>query len=173
MKIYIINGSGGCGKDTFVDKVQTFIGNINVVHNISTVDPIRNCMHGLGFDNKDSDYRKFISGVKQLWIECSDGPFEYVVSTIESISSKDNGEIAFVHSREPIEIDRFKMLFGQLGHTCSTVLVEADTRVPVINTNDSDANVRKYTYDVTIDNNGSPDDLDMAVLRFLHKEDLT
>lgn len=55
--IFIINGSGGVGKDTFVEMVQVELNNIlkkfHTVINFSSVDKVKEIAKEIGWDGKN------------------------------------------------------------------------------------------------------------------------
>jgi len=149
-KIIIINGSGGAGKDSFVN----YCGEFKKVLNISTVDKVKEAAKILvGWDGtKDDASRKLLVDLKRLSIEYNDAPTKYILSKAEEFKNS-NDEIMMIHIRESEEIDKAKNLLN-----AKTLLV-TNPNVPIITTNDSDAKVNEYNYDYIIINDGSLDDL--------------
>lgn len=149
-KIIIINGSGGAGKDTFVEYCSEY----RKVLNVSAVDKVKEAAKILvGWDGtKDDKSRKLLVDLKRLSIEYNDAPTKYIVAKAEEFQTSED-ELMFIHIREAEEIEKTKRLLG-----ASTLLV-TNPNVPIITTNDSDAKVNEYNYDYTILNDGSLDDL--------------
>lgn len=174
MHIYIVNGAPGSGKTTFEQYVQDIIK--EDVYIMSTVDTIKKAAQVLGWDGiKTPESRKFLSDLKQLWIEWNDGVFKDIkhrLSVIEKhyevydISS--NRAIVFIDSREPAEIDRLKRELG-----ARTILIERpsgadDARI----LNSSDRDVNNYTYDIKIINSGNLDYMRQFTEKFIEVENL-
>lgn len=159
-KMFILNGSGGSGKDTFAmlcDKYTPYC-----VRHCSTVEPIKAAASILGWNKqKDEKSRKFLSDLKDLCTVAFDTSFNYVKEEYEN-AQDDDIEFLFVDSREPEEIKRFVEQFG-----ARTIYIDAIKRVPPIITNHADANVANYKYDYYIDNNGTLDSLKEIVFEFM------
>lgn len=149
--VVIINGSGGVGKDTFVEMCSQFM---KCTH-ISSVDIIKDAARMIGWNgDKDEKSRKFLSDLKMLSTNYNDGPYEYVMTCIKEFLWSSKLEILFVDVREPNEIERIKNNVEDVY----TLLIR-NPRVPHIISNDGDAGVNNYTYDYTVLNDGSIDDL--------------
>jgi len=146
-KVFIINGSGYSGKDTFV---KLFNKNTeSTVFNISTVDNIRDCLTTLGykFDKMIPESRKLMCDIKEFLVKYDDIPFKFVVSEYETYSNFMNDFVLFIHCREPEEIDKFKKYFGDI---CNTLLIRRKgIDVP---DNKADMGVENYDYDFIVDN---------------------
>ena len=139
----IINGSGGVGKDTFVDYCRIFAN----VTNISSVDKIKEAAKLLGWsDGKTEDDRKFLSDMKVLSTGYNNFPYEYLKQNIAKFMEDKSSNVLFMHIREPEEIDKIKKEFG-----CITVLVQ-NINKRRIDSNMADANVCNYEYDYIINN---------------------
>ena len=159
-KIFIINGSGGVGKDTFVE----LISKENVIMNVSSVDKIKEIAKLIGWNgtSKTEKDRKFLSDLKMLTSEYCDMPFQYMKERVEEF----NSEICiatcmFLHIREPEEIERAKKEFN-----AETILITRDA-VEHIKSNMADANVYNYKYDYTITNNGTIEELKNVAEHFI------
>lgn len=151
--VFIINSSGGVGKDTLINIVSKYYLTINV----STIDIVRKAGNMLGCINKTEDDRQFLSKLKELADEYYKHSINYVMQQYESfINSKYN--IMFIHCREPHNIDEIKSHIPN----CKTLLV-TNKNVKHINSNKSDGNVYKYNYDYTINNDGSIEELEDKV----------
>ena len=141
-KIVIINGTGGCGKDTFVDICSKY----KKVYNFSSIDSVKEIARIIGWNGTKSDKdRKFLSDLKKLTTDYNDFAFNSIKDAI-NIFNKSNDELMFIHIREPEEIkkvvDKFKV---------KTLLIKRQNQ-ELIETNSSDANVEDYNYDYIIIN---------------------
>lgn len=144
-KIVIINGSGGVGKDTFVEFCRIYAN----VTNISSVDKVKEAAKILGWNGVKTEVdRQFLSELKSLSSVYNDNPYEYVESNVHKFMNDNSSYLMFIHVREPEEIERIKGNFG-----CITLLIKNDN-VDKIVSNDADANVENYKYDYIIYNDG-------------------
>ena len=158
-RIFILNGYGGVGKDTFVDLVSHYIPTIH----FSSVSKVKEIAKAIGWDGgKTEKDRKFLSDLKLLCTEYNNMPFN---SMREKVSEFLNGDAnaLFIDIREPNEIEIAKQAFN-----AETVLVKRDS-VTHITSNTSDANVYNYQYDYIIENNGDLADLNNAAKMFVNK----
>lgn len=157
-KVFIINGSGGVGKDTFVSLVSDVV-KFGVL-NYSSVDKIKEIAREIGWDGgKTEKDRRFLSDLKILCAEYNDLPFNSMKQKYEEFLSG-NWSVMFLHIREPNEIEKAKAVFS-----ANTVLVRRDS-VKHITSNMADENVYNYSYDYEINNNGTIDDLLSEAIRF-------
>lgn len=157
-QIFIINGTGGCGKDTFVKYVFSAL-NMNP-NNISYVDRVKELAAIMGWNGgKTERDRKFLSDLECLTTEYSDLPYLDIQEKIE-IFKTSFSSLMFVHIRRPYQIERAKNDFG-----AKTVLVINDN-VQKVTSNIADANVANYAYDIIVNNNGTEDDLRETAKRF-------
>ncbi len=157
-QIIVINGSGGVGKDTFVEFCQKYCK----IKNISSVDKVKEAARVLtGWNgSKDEKSRKLLVDLKQLGIQYNDAPFKYIVESAEEFQ-KTEDEIMFVHIREIEEIEKVKKA------TNAKTLLVTNKNVPIITSNESDKNVMNYQYDFYIKNDGTLEDLDMVAKKFI------
>lgn len=160
-KIFILNGTATCGKDTFADMVKE---NTSAVH-YSIIKPITDILSGLpkevqvDMSNKDERLRKLISDIKLALEEYSDYPYRKVKNFIEYANGK--WEFIFIDMREAHNIERLKKEYG-----AKSVLI-TNKRAPKITSNIADAQVDEIDYDIKIDNNGTLEDLRKEVVEFI------
>ena len=171
MKAYIINGMGGCGKDTFVDMLR-----VEMVYseptpqiqrriiNVSSVAQIKKmASEYFGyFGQKTPDWRKFLSDLKDLQTKTCDGPFKYMLSLYSDNRLSNN--IMFFHIREPDEIKRLVEATG-----AETILLTRDGLEANFG-NHADDGVANYEYDHVIENNGTLKDFKETVRLFVNKQ---
>lgn len=174
--IVIINGKGGCGKDTLINLLDR-----SKFHPIvlSTVDEIKRAAEILGWNDHDKSdaARKFLSDIKSISQQFNNYPNRYIVNTIEnqvkflmgalrpgSEFGVTRTPVFFIHCREPENI--FRLIHDiAASETCVsyckapiTLLVRrAETTAHTYN-NVSDDNVELYPYDCVIENDGTPED---------------
>lgn len=165
-KIIIINGCGGCGKDTFIEIMSTILTDQNNrVENLSTIDPIKEVALQLGWDNtKDDKGRLFLVELKQAWKKYNNGPVKYINKRIKRCCNiKDLGFYIFVHCREINEINEFKNLYPE---SISLLITRPGIQ---IESNSSDMFVNDYEYDYFIENDGEIDQLTLKAQNFADK----
>lgn len=157
-QIIIINGTGGSGKDTFVN----FCTEFTKVTNISSVDKVKEAAKILvGWNGeKDEKSRKLLVDLKQLSIKYNDFPMQYIKSEYENFIQNDS-EYLFIHIREISEINKIKKMLN-----AKTLLIR-NPNVNLITSNDSDGNVYKYNYDYIIENDGTLEDLKVKAEKFI------
>lgn len=157
-KVIIINGTGGSGKDTFVQFCSEFAN----VTNISSVDKVKEAAKSLvGWNGeKDEKSRKLLVDLKQLSINYNNAPTKYVEEQY-NLFQKSNSEYLFIHIREISEIEKIKKMLN-----AKTLLV-VNPRIALITSNESDGNVYKYNYDYTIENDGTLEDLKQKARQFI------
>lgn len=158
-KVFIINGSGGVGKDTFCE----YIGHYAKVKVISSIDLVKDYASKMGWNgSKTPRDRKFLSDLKDLLTKYNDYPFRDICQKVLWFKEDDN-EFLFIHIREPEEIDRAKREFN--AHT----ILMVNDNVKGIYSNHADARVLEYNYDIVIDNSGTLKDLDIIAKDFVEK----
>lgn len=158
-KVFIINGSGGVGKDTFCE----YVGHYAKVKVISSIDLVKDYASKMGWNgSKTPRDRKFLSDLKDLLTKYNDYPFRDICQKVLWFKEDDN-EFLFIHIREPEEIDRAKREFN--AHT----ILMVNDNVRGIYSNHADARVLEYNYDIVIDNSGTLKDLDIIAKDFVEK----
>lgn len=169
--ICIINGAGGCGKDTFIHAA----GMTASVTQISSIKPVKTLANFIiqasepaapfsdiavaaEEDNKTLRYRKLLSDLKRVWTDFCNGPENLMLCSVcDMITNQINGgesyDIIFAVIREPDKIESFRdRVIGSLGLPCITMLIKSWID-PKDFDNDSDAGVEDYPYDLTVINN--------------------
>lgn len=160
-KIIILNGFGGCGKDTFVNickkKVKTeHWSSINFYKIITTQ------MGWLG--TKEQKDRKFLSDLKRLSLQYNDKPFELTKERIELFLNKYNeNSLLFIDIRENEEIQK---IIQEYPSNIIKVLI-TNNRIKNNFENYSDAYVYDINYDYVIDNSETIDELEENANIFL------
>ncbi len=157
-QIIIINGSGGVGKDTFVEYCSKYAK----VLNISSVDKVKEAATVLAGWNgeKDEKSRKLLSDLKEIGIVYNDAPLKYICNMVEEFNHSDN-ELMFIHIRECEEIAKCQKVIN-----ANTLLV-TNKNVPEITSNHSDKEVKDYSYDYYIANDGTLEELEQIAKKFV------
>lgn len=166
MKIVVINGVGGSGKDTFVHFVQDAYNQYPqrfTVGNISTVDFVKQIATDCGWTGvKEERDRKFLSDLKDLLEEYNNLPNRMVDRAIKHFEQT-KVKVVFVHCREPKGIDYFVKKYGAI-----TLLIH-NPNIEPITSNHADANVADYDYEYIIENDGSLEDLRKKAIDFYNE----
>lgn len=165
-QIFVINGYGGVGKDTFVELVSLELNDIlkrfHTVINFSSIDKIKEIAKEIGWSGKKSEKdRKFLSDLKVLASEYCDMPFKSMRNKVNEFLNDEESICLFLHIREPEEIRRAVKEFG-----AKTILIVRNS-VKHITSNVADKNVLNYTYDFVVENSGTIKDLDEKVKDFI------
>lgn len=189
-QVFIINGSGGVGKDKFVELVKNHSYKLfgetknkdmrahvqtTEIQNYSSVSKIKEIAKIIGWNGEKTEKdRKFLSDLKLLTTEYNDMPLNDMKKYANIFmngdrSSSINGElrpdrILFLHIREPIEITKAVKAFEE--YNAKTILVKRDS-VEHITSNMADENVYDYNYDIVIENNGTLEELRNKTKQFL------
>ena len=157
-QVYIINGSGFSGKDSFVEFVSKYIPTMN----FSSVDKIKEIARIIGWDGRKTEKdRKFLSDLKLLCTEYNDMPLNSMCEKVKEFLNNNYYNLLFLHIREPEEIERAKKEFN-----AKTILIKRDS-VKHITSNISDANIYNYNYDVVINNSDTLEELEGKAKCFL------
>lgn len=158
-KVFILNGSGGVGKDTFVSLVSKYIPTIH----FSSVTKVKEVAKVIGWNGgKTEKDRKFLSDLKLLCTAYNNMPLNSMKEKVSEFLNSD-AKALFLDIREPNEIEIAKRTFK-----AETVLIKRDS-VKHITSNMADENVFNYQYDYVIENNGDMNDLDNAAKMFVNK----
>ena len=164
-QVFIINGSGGVGKDKFVSLVSCNIQSpyLYAVINYSSVNKVKEIAKQIGWDgvSKTEKDRKFLSDLKLLCTEYNNMPFNDMKEIVNKFNSDKLAYMLFLHIREPEEIEKAKNAFN-----AKTILVRRDS-IEHITSNMADENVFNYNYDIVINNNGTIEELDDKALDFV------
>lgn len=156
-KIVIINGSGGVGKDEFVNICSKLVK----TSNISSIDKVKDAakIFGWGGGKTEKD-RLFLSNLKEVWDKYNGGSMAYIAESICAFVRSED-QLLFIHVREPRNIDAIKLCFE-----CETLLITSN-RVNKIQSNMADANVEDYDYDHVIHNDYTLDHLKQSAELFI------
>ncbi len=168
MKIIVINGCGGAGKDSFIERCME--SDKYEVYNISSITFVKKIAEIAGWDGKkDARGRKFLSDLKDAMTEYNDIPFKRVLSTINDIlfsyrqfDMDTSNVIFFVQSREPKEIERWKK-----DYNARTLLIRRPQAEKKQFTNHADIDVFEYDYDYEYWNINDFDALRFDALQFI------
>lgn len=157
-QVFIINGSGGHGKDSFIEALNNLFWKECVVGNYSSIDKVKEIAKAIGWDGtKTERNRKFLNDLKLLTIAFNDMPLNDIKEYTNSFMSNDTtNRILFLHVREPEEIAKAINAFKE--YNAKALLVKRDSAKHIVS-NMADGNVYDYNYDIVINNNGTLTDL--------------
>ena len=168
MKLIVINGSGGSGKDTLVQMCQLI--RPHKIYNISMIDAVKQQAESFGWNkDKDEKGRRFLSDLKDAWERYNDGPYDLIKYRIELIKKKElikysntDDIIVFVHAREPNDIERLVKDFNAF-----TLLIR---RPSIEHTygNHADDDVENWGYDMIYENIGDLEDMEVEAHMILN-----
>ncbi|MBR1988233.1 MAG: hypothetical protein IKA36_04230 [Clostridia bacterium] len=159
----VINGVGGCGKDTLVKFTSKYFW----VKNVSSITPIKNIASVIGWDgSKDEKSRKFLSDLKKLTTDYNDYTLNYLLREQKDFLSSPE-EIMFVHIREPEEIAKF--VSNSLLKTYTLLVRPREELKGKYYGNKSDDEVENYNYDFVFDNSKSIEESKKSWLEFFRK----
>lgn len=171
-KIFIINGSGGVGKDTFVKLVGKFID----VKNYSSVQPMKDAARLLGWNGgKTEKDRKFLSDLKVLASKYNCYTYyKNILKQIQEFLNDENTLVLFIHMRDPKDIENIIDIYNDIinfkgdYNPIETILVKRDN-IKDINSNIADARVNDYKYDFTVLNNGTLLELENVAIDLIER----
>ena len=159
-KIFITNGSGTNGKDSFAKDVAKYIptykySSINLVKDMLKVANITE-------ESKTEEYRLLCSDLKDRLTKYDDIPFKDVATIVKDFKNNlIDMNVLLIDIREPEEIARAVETFG-----AETILVRNPNAIK-IKSNHADANVENYQYDYIIENDGTLEQLDKVAKMFV------
>jgi hypothetical protein len=159
---FVINGSGGAGKDTLCD----FAARAFSVKNESSVTPVKALAAQVGWHGEKTDRaRKFLSDLKALMIAHNDYPTVWATEQYRDFMASDQ-EIMFFHIREAEEIDKF--IRATNGKAKALLIRRAAVHQGAYG-NRSDDEVENYTYDYVFDNDLPIEEARAAFTDFLRR----
>lgn len=159
MRIVVVNGFGGSGKDTFEKYVIDYATTHRYkVSKTSMIEYTKEQAKKLGWTGgKTLADRRFLSDLKDSLTRWNDSPFNDIQNKIRDYEKNDY-TLLFIDAREPEDIDRIKLLSPNV----STLLVKRQETDNIVYGNHADDCVLDYAYDWVIENNDSLDDLRSA-----------
>lgn len=159
-KIYIVNGKPRAGKDTFAE----LLGKHCRVFKYSSVDKVKQIAAKCGWDGgKDDKDRKFLADLKRITTEFNDMSYDDVAEKVAYFLKTDFFDVMLIDIREPEEIER-----AIEGYGAEAIYIN-NVNVPMITSNESDANVNNFIYDYVIANDGTLDDFAETVKDFYNR----
>lgn len=168
MKVYIINGFGGCGKTSLEEMVRRHSTSRGYV--TSMVEIVKYYAEQMGWDGGKTDAdRRFLSDLKDCLTLWRDVPYQYVIEKVKEFDKIGAG-YCFIDARERTDIERLKKDLSDLGYTAQSLLV--DRGIERVYGNHADDGVMEISYDITIMNTGTLEELDRMAKGFVETEEI-
>lgn len=158
MNILIVNGFAGSGKDTFMKHIKSYGSKYNHrTENVSIIDYIKRIALTIGWNGeKDEAGRKLLSDLMTALTLYDNIPLKKIYEIIDGcVSGKYN--TLCICARSPKDIDAIIDYATIYDIQPITIFIQNDN-IEQITSNEADANVLNYLYDVTIENNSTIDD---------------
>lgn len=170
LKVFVINGFPGSGKDTFVELVAEIMKSrgLGYVRNYHSSDMVKGVFKHLGWDGKKTpEIRNFMAEVIEGSNNLFDTAFKEALRLYVALEKEGTQGILFIHERKPVNIARLCNTFK-----AKSILIERGTPefTEDLPTNKADREVLDYTYRIHIDNNGSLGDLRIKAVTFIKEE---
>lgn len=164
MKIFIVNGQGGCGKTTFEETVQAYAQ--HTYHKdtsiLSIITPIKTIAKRIGWDGKKDDKdRAFLHDLKVLLHNYNNYDYDYIKRYVQ-YARELRRDIVFIDMREYEDIAWFKSLFPET----KTILVTKGEAKTYGNYADDSVYDNRINYDYEINNNGTLEELREKAIKF-------
>lgn len=164
----IVNGSPRSGKDSLIDFMRDHLHTARIQTGaFSSIDPVRTMLKRAGFDleSKTAADRLLLATVGDAIEAHSERRTNWSVWNAIDFFNENESGVFFLHVREPEIIGKVRKRLETLKITVLTVLVSSDRAET--GANKTDLGVWGMDYDVTIQNNGTLDDLSMDALNLL------
>lgn len=160
VKVYIVNGYPRSGKDSFVDYCLKRLGAVG--NKMSTVDEIKKFAKSLGWNGeKTPESRFYLSELKRItddWLDASnyliDQKIKFIKAEADAYGMNYDLFVLFIHCREPIKIKEIVKKYA-----AKTIFINREEKKLQSVSNESDACVEQISYDYTIENNGTLEEL--------------
>lgn len=159
-KVFIINGYPRSGKDTFVNILNKY----RKTYRYSSIDRVKELAREFGWDGvKDEKGRKLLADLKKALVEYGDLPLQYMIEEYDCWLINSRFEFFCLFIREQEEIEKAKKLFN-----AETIFIE-NNRIQNIISNNADKNITTSGYDYYISNNGTLEDFEKEIARFVEE----
>ena len=161
-KIFITNGSGTAGKDSFAKAV----GKYTSVYKYSSIDLIKDMLETVGVQRapKTEEKRRLYSDIKDILTGYDDIPLKDVTAAVMDFKNGSvDADVMFIDIREPNEIARAAKDFG-----AKTILIR-NPNASKIEGNHADRDVENYDYDYIIENDGTLEQLEKLAKLFAQR----
>lgn len=171
MKIFVINGFPGAGKDTFVDFcIEAWEG----VYQLWTSTPAKEAFKLLGWNGeKTPEARNGLAWTMDIAERLFDSSFSHIKKELEKIQKERSDAIVFIHCREPENIRRYEAVYDAE----SILIVREYKEYHSIEmeakrfSNHADSNVNNHKYHHIVYNNSDFSVLRDKAVEFLERND--
>lgn len=148
MKIFIVNGQGGCGKTTFEETIHSYAQ--HTYHKdtsiLSIITPIKSIAKRIGWDGKkDNKDRAFLHDLKVLLHNYNNYDYNYIERYVRYAWELQR-DVVFIDMREYEDIAWFKSLHPE---TKTILITKGEVKTYG---NPADDNVNNFLYDYVIKN---------------------
>jgi tRNA uridine 5-carbamoylmethylation protein Kti12 len=171
MKVIIINGNAGVGKDTFVGLLDKQLRETleiknnyqEVLYHTSIINPVKKFAYDIGWAGRKTEKdRKFLSDLKDLIDNYNDFNYNCILEEIRKCNNRKFPPVFFcVDMRSKEDIDRL------VKDTSAIKVLVENNRVNKITSNHADNEVNKVVYDYIIKNNGTLEELKEECNKFI------
>ncbi len=174
LKVFVINGSGGSGKDTFCNYIKDLAfekDRTYFVDSVYTSTPAKQWAKKMGWDgSKLPSDRRFLCNLKDMLDYWNNATYNcireyfsnYYINRYYNSYSK---AIIFIHAREEKDIVWIKNYCLNKGISCKSILIKRPNTTK--KGNHADDNVEQYiNYDYTILNKGTLEDFKKKAQNF-------
>lgn len=188
IKIIIINGKGGCGKDTMISECKQYFESIVYpssgipeckVYNLSSIDHVKKMLTTVGIteNKKDPKYRKLLSDMKNRLDQYGDISSSTVIQNVMDLKmtydtppATSKTFLIFIHVREIDQITEMSRIFKMMGFDCSTLLVTSSITDDITYGNAADDGVDSdlSIYDKTFENGGTIEESGKVFTQCIH-----
>ena len=160
-KVFVTNGSGTNGKDSFARAISKYIP----TYKYSSIKLVKDMLKVAGIEEepKTEEKRLLCSDLKDRLTKYDDIPFKDISSLV--VDFKDDlidTDVLLIDIREPEEIARAVETFG-----AETILVR-NPNAKKIKSNHADRDVENYKYDYIIENDGTLEQLEKVAKVFVY-----
>jgi hypothetical protein len=172
--VVMLNGPPRAGKDTLIDLAKDLFKNDStLVLSYSSIDPVKDMLKKAGLDlsKKTLADRKLLSVVGDALEEHSSLRTAGVIHHVRMHANRPTmcTFLLFIHMREPVLIKRVCSQLKKMEGVEYTTLLMDSIRAENVVSNVSDLGVFNMTYDDTVRNDGTLDDLKENLCQFLDK----
>ena len=156
--LVIINGHGGCGKDTIVD----ILGSKYKVVKIDSVRVVKEGARAFGWnEGKEDKDRDFLARLKYLVLKYSDAIEKDILKSYQEFLVSD-ADVAFLSIREPEEIKKWKNI---IPDTKTLYVSREGVKKELCNKDLFD--VEAYDYDLYFKIEGTPEEAGKTFVKFM------
>lgn len=169
--VFVLNGHPRAGKDTAADFMMAgLVSRDWDTANLSAVSLVKRLLTDIHvpWERKTPAERDLMAEMQSALLKYDWLPLRWLQDEIETRCMLAKRGAYFVHIREPDAIAKFTALLSDIGIPVRTVRIDRPDAEKV-SSNRADASVDSMTYDLTIKNHGSLDDLRAACLEFINR----